>query len=319
MRVLITGGAGCLGSALAERFGRSGHNVLVIDNLATGNTNNLASMPGLEIIEGTIADEEIVARAFAEFAPTHVIHSAASYKNPDDWAEDARTNVLGTIHVVQAAKVARVRRFINFQTALCYGRPDRVPIPVDHPLKPFTSYGISKVAGEQVVAASELPFVSFRTASVTGPRLSIGPIPTFYKRLKAGQKCFCSDTSRDFLDMSDFLSIVDLALADNAPNGIFNVSSGEGHTVKEVFDIVLDHLGLVPAEPVPVVPPGNDDIRAVVLDPAETQRAFGWRAAIPFADAVRRALAWYDMHGVPGLHSHLKAPAVAPGHVGDSR
>jgi nucleoside-diphosphate-sugar epimerase len=313
MRVLITGGAGCLGSALAERLALSGHSVLVIDNLATGSAEHLNVVPGVEFIEATIADEEAVARAFAKLEPTHVIHCAASYKNPDDWAEDARTNVLGTIHVARAAKAVRVRRFVNFQTALCYGLPDRVPIPVDHPLRPFTSYGISKVAGEQIVAASGLPFVSFRTANVTGPRLFIGPIPTFYKRLKAGQKCFCSDTSRDFIDMSDFLRIVDLALADDAPTGIFNVSSGEGHTVKEVFDIVLEHVGVVPSDPVPVLPPGDDDVPSVVLDPSKTVDAFGWQAAIPFGDAVRRTLAWYDRHGVSGLYSHLAAPGGEKG------
>ena len=134
---------------------------------------------------------------------------------------------MGTINVVDAARRHRVSRFLNFQTVLCYGRPKTVPIPVEHPLRPFTSYGISKVAGEQYLAMSGLPFASFRLANVTGPRLAIGPIPTFYKRLKSGQGCFCTDAQRDFLDMSDFLAAVDLAMEDDAPTGIFNVSSGE--------------------------------------------------------------------------------------------
>ena len=311
MRILLTGGAGCLGTALVEHLLPRGHAMLAIDNFATGKRGNLPAVHGLTVIEGSIADEALVARSFADFAPTHVIHSAAAYKDPDDWAEDARTNVLGTIHTVAAAKRANVQRFVNFQTALCYGRPDQVPIPLGHPLRPFTSYGISKVAGEQVVAASGLPFVSFRTANVAGPRLAIGPIPTFYKRLKAGQKCFCSATTRDFLDMSDFLAIVDRALASNA-TGIFNVSSGEGHSVKEVFDLVVEHLGVTLAEPVPVVPVGKDDVAAVVLDPKETERDFGWRPAVPFADTIRRTLAWYDAHGVTDVYSHLKVPGGEP-------
>jgi UDP-glucose 4-epimerase len=312
MRILITGGAGCLGAALIEYLLPKGHTILAIDNFITGKRGNLPGVPGLTVVEGTIADEGLVAGTFRDFEPTHVIHSAASYKDPDDWAEDARTNMLGTIHVVQAARRAGVRRFVNFQTALCYGHPTRVPIPLDHPLRPFTSYGVSKVAGEQAVAASGLPFVSFRTANVTGPRLAIGPIPTFYKRLKAGQKCFCSATSRDFLDMSDFLAIVERALADDAPSGIFNVSTGEGHTVKEVFDIVLAHVGAKLAEPVPIVPPGKDDVPAVVLDATETERAFGWKPAVPFAETIGRTLAWYDRHGVTDVYSHLKMPADEP-------
>lgn len=311
MRLLITGGAGCLGAAILEHLLAAGHDLLVIDNFATGKRGNLPDLPGLVLIEGSIADAAVVERAFGDFQPTHIIHSAAAYKDPDDWLEDARTNVVGTIHLVRAAKAAGVRRFVNFQTALCYGRPDRVPIPVDHPLRPITSYGVSKVAGEQAVALSGLPFVSLRIANVTGPRLAIGPIPTFYKRLKAGQRCFCSAATRDFLDMADFLAVVDRALADDAPTGIFNVSTGEGHSIKEVFDLVADHLGVRPAEPVEIVPVGKDDVPAVVLDPAETERAFGWRAAVPFADAVRRTLAWYDRHGVTDVYSHLKPPAAA--------
>ena len=200
--------------------------------------------PGLNVIEGSIADRAAVFAAFRDFQPTHVVHSAAAYKDPTDWLEDARTNIEGTINVITAAKASGAKRVINFHTALGYGRPDTVPIPVTAPMRPFTSYGISKQAGENYLALAGVPFVSLRLANVTGPRLAIGPIPTFYKRLKAGQKCFCSRTVRDFIDMEDFLAIVDLAMPETAPTGIFNVSTGTGHTVKEIFDIVVDHLGV---------------------------------------------------------------------------
>lgn len=309
MRILITGGAGCLGSNLIERYVPAGHEVLAIDNFVTGKREVLPPVAGLTLVEGSVADGALVERCFAEFRPTHVIHSAASYKDPSDWAEDAATNVAGTINVAAAAARHDARRLIYFQTALCYGRPDRVPIPVDHPLRPFTSYGISKVAGEQYALMADLPVVSLRLANVTGPRLAIGPIPTFYKRLKAGQGCFCSDTVRDFLDMEDFLSVVDTAMADDAPAGIFNVSTGEGRTIKDVFDAVAKHLGIVPGEPVPVVPPGEDDVPAVVLDPIQTRDVLGWEARVGFAETMRRMLAWYDAYGVSDIHSHLAAPA----------
>ncbi|MGI8526926.1 MAG: NAD-dependent epimerase/dehydratase family protein [Pseudolabrys sp.] len=310
MRILITGGAGCLGAALVEHLLPAGHQILVIDNFTTGKRGNLPAQAGIDLVEGSVTDQPLVDRAFDAFKPTHVIHSAASYKDPNDWVEDARTNMVGTIHVVNAARRHGVKRFLNFQTALSYGRTDQIPIPADHPLRPFTSYGISKVAGEQVVAASGLSYASLRIANVTGPRLVIGPIPTFYKRLKAGQKCFCSDTVRDFLDMADFLSMIDLALSDDAPSGVFNVSSGEGHSIKQVFDIVVAYLGLKLAEPVPIVPAAADDVATVVLDRAETGRVFGWRPSVPFEQAVRGTLAWYDRHGVTDVFSHLKAPVA---------
>lgn len=310
MRILITGGAGCLGANLVDHLVPAGHEILVIDNFATGHREALPGIPAVQVVEGSIADQGLVERCFAQFAPDWVIHSAAAYKDPRDWREDANTNVLGTIHVIEAAKAGSVKRFVNFQTALCYGRPIRVPIPVDHPLAPFTSYGISKTAGEQYLAMSGLPFVSLRLANVTGPRLAIGPIPTFYKRLKAGQGCFCSDTVRDFLDLSDFLSLMDLVLADDAPTGVFNVSTGEGRSIKDVFDVVADYLGVELAEPVPVVPPGADDVPAVVLDPSHTQAALGWTARVSFEDSVRRTLQWYDKYGVGAIFSHLAEPGT---------
>ena len=310
MRLLITGGAGCLGSNLIEEHSAQGDEILVIDNFTTGTREALAAFPQLEIVDGTVADPQLVEAAFARFAPTHVIHGAASYKDPNNWREDVATNVTGTINTIEAARRAGVERFVYLQTALCYGRPERVPIPVDHPTRPFTSYGISKTAGEAYLAASELPWVSLRLANITGPRLAIGPIPTFYKRLKSGQKCFCTDAVRDFLDISDFLALMRIILRVDGPTGIFNVSTGEGHTIAEVFDTIAACLGITLSETVLVVPPAADDLPAVVLDPSRTRAALGWSAELGLSESIARMVRWYDIHGVPVIHSHLRPPAA---------
>lgn len=308
MRILVTGGAGCLGSNLVERWLPQGHEILALDNFATGKREVLPAVEGLQVVEGSVADAAAVEKVFSGFRPEIVVHSAASYKDPADWREDAATNVGGAINVARASEQTGVKRLVNFQTALAYGRPRSVPIPADHPVAPFTSYGVSKAAGEQYLMMAGVPVVSLRLANITGPRLAIGPIPTFYKRLKAGQKCFCSDTVRDFLDMSDFLSLMDLVVRESAPVGVYNVSTGEGHSIKEVFDEVAAYLGVKLVEPVPVVPPGADDVPAVVLDPSLTGPAFGWKAEVGFRDTVRRQLEWYDRHGVSDVYSHLAAP-----------
>lgn len=308
MRILLTGGAGCLGSNLIEQYVPRGHDILVIDNFATGRREVVPEgIKGLQLVEGSVTDAALVEKCFGNFAPTHVIHSAATYKDPTDWAADVQTNVIGSINVARAAEKAGVQRLINFQTALCYGRPDGIPIPVDAPTRPFTSYGISKTAGEQFLMMGQVPTVSLRLANITGPRLAIGPIPTFYSRLKEGKSCFCSDTRRDFLDMEDFMSLMDLVLADGAPTGIFNVSTGESKSIKDVFDAVANYLHIDTGD-VPVVPPGDDDVPAVVLDPALTEQAFGWKSSIGFEDTINRMLTWYDRHGVSAIYSHLKAP-----------
>ena len=173
MRLLITGGAGCLGSNLIERFHPRGAEICAIDNFATGKREVLLEQKGLQVVEGTIFDEGLVNDVFRAFEPTHVIHSAAAYKDPNDWIEDVATNIVGMINVVRASETVGVKRFVNFQTALCYGRPTQVPIPANHPTSPFTSYGVSKTAGEAYLMQAGVPSVSFRLANICGPRLAI--------------------------------------------------------------------------------------------------------------------------------------------------
>ena len=305
MRILITGGAGCLGSNLVEHWLPLGHQIFVIDNFVTGKRQVLPEMEGLIVKEGSIADQALVEGCFNSFKPDIVIHAAAAYKDPDNWVEDASTNVIGSAHIARAARTYQVKRLINFQTALCYGKPQQVPIPINHPTAPFTSYGITKTAGEQLILLSGVSTVSLRIANVTGPRLAIGPIPTFYKRLKSGQECFCSDSARDFLDMSDFLALMDLVVKFDAPTGVFNIGTGETHSVKEIFDLVTRFLKLGPLE-APIVPLTAEDIPVVSLDPTQTFSVFGWKAKVGFKDTIRRQLEWYDAYGVSDVFSHLK-------------
>lgn len=308
MKILITGGAGCLGTNLIEHWLPLGHEVFVIDNYATGKKAALPEVEGLTVVEGDIQDKALVDECFEKFQPTHVIHSAASYKDPDDWEEDIRTNALGTLNIVNASKKHNIKRLINFQTALCYGRPKVIPIPVDHAKNPFTSYGVSKTAGESIIMSSGLSAVSLRLANICGPRLAIGPIPTFYQRLQADKACFCSDTIRDFLDMSDFIALMDIVIDEDAPCGVFNVSTGVGNTIKDIFDEVIEHLGMSKDIDVPIVPVGDDDIQAVVLDPSKTEEVFGWKAKNSFKETIKKQLQWYDKHGVTDIYSHLSEP-----------
>lgn len=307
MKILITGGAGTLGSNLIEKFIPEGHEVLVIDNFATGKREVVPNLEGLTLVEGDISDTELVNAHFEEFMPEIVIHSAAAYKDPSNWIEDSRTNILGSINVAKAALKYDVRKVINFQTALCYGRPKQMPIKESSGTAPFTSYGISKTAGEQYLLNSGLNVISLRLANICGPRLAIGPIPTFYQRLKDGKSCFCSDSIRDFLDMSDFLDLMEEVMRSEIPSGVYNISTGVGSTIMEVFDEVVSYLGL-PSQEVPIIPVGVDDVQAVVLDPTLAQETFGWTAKVDFKETIKRQLKWYDEHGISAIYSHLSEP-----------
>ena len=305
MRLLITGGAGCLGAGIVDHRLAKGDEICVIDNFAT---SSRAALPGdIDVHEGSVTDAALLARVFGAFRPGAVIHAAASYKDPDDWQGDLAVNAGGTLEVLKAAKESGVSRFVNLQTVLCYGRPASLPIRTDAPVAPFTSYGISKVAGEQYVLASGLDAVSLRIGNVTGPRLSIGPIPTFYTRLKSEKSCFCSDTVRDFLDMEDFLTLVDKTLVPGSAQGVFNAGSGQGRSILDVYNAGVSALGIDAPEP-PVVPPGTDDVTAIVLDSRETEDAFGWKPVVGFEESIRRMVNWYDAHGVQAIYAHVRAP-----------
>src|SRR5438105_3704171 len=132
-KVLVTGGAGFIASYVVERLLEQGDTVLVVDNFATSRRDTLAEHERLRLVEDTISDTALVDRLFDDFRPEVVVHAAASYKDPDDWDEDARTNALGTANVVQAAERTGAGRFVYFQTALCYGlHPQEQPITLTH-------------------------------------------------------------------------------------------------------------------------------------------------------------------------------------------
>ena len=108
--------------------------------------------------------------------------------------------------------------------------------------------------------------------------------------------------------MEDFISIIEVIMSKDVPSGVFNVSTGESRSILDVFEAVSSYLGIVPEEAPPVVPPGEDDVSEVVLDPSQTEKVLGWKAQVGFEETIRRMLAWYDSHGVSAIYSHLAEP-----------
>jgi UDP-glucose 4-epimerase len=309
--VLITGGAGFIGSHLADRLLDRGDTVTVIDNYATGRRDNLKPRSSLHVIEGSIADPAALAEAFRLAQPDSVVHAAASYKDPSNWEEDARTNAEGTAAVVRASEKARVRRLIYFQTALCYGlHPLEQPITLSHPLRPEgSSYAISKTAGEYYIGLSGLDFISFRLANAYGPRNLSGPLPTFYHRLASGKACFVMDTRRDFVYVQDLIDVVARALDGTGSRGYYHISSGSDYAIEELYDETVAALALKDLAPVEVRPRNPDDVFSILLDPSKTNQDFAWRTSTPLAEGVRRAIDYYRQFGIQETYTHLKALA----------
>jgi len=315
--VLITGGAGFIGSHLTDRLLARGDRVLVIDNFATARRDSLPEHDNLTLVEDTIADESAVRRAFEQAEPEVVVHAAASYKDPEAWSEDSRTNAVGSANVVRAAQEAGISRLVYFQTALCYGlHPQEQPITLSHPLDPKdSSYAISKTAGEWYVRLSGLDWVSFRLANVYGPRNLSGPLPTFFQRLGEGKPCFVMDTRRDFVFVDDLADVAMKAIAGGGESGVYHVSSGSDVSIKELFDATVKAMGIELDDEVEVRPRNPDDAPSILLDPSKTERDFDWAARTPLEEGVAKAVDYYREHGVGETFTHLK-PLDAPNPVG---
>ncbi|MEW5735389.1 MAG: NAD-dependent epimerase/dehydratase family protein [Thermodesulfobacteriota bacterium] len=310
MKILITGGAGFIGSHLADRLLARGDQVLVIDNFATGRRDNLTPHANLELVEGHIANSTLMASLFQRFAPDTVIHAAASYKDPDGWEEDTLTNAVGGAVVTKLSVAAGVKRLIYFQTALCYGiRPIEQPITLAHPIRPGdSSYAISKTAAEFYIALSGINYISFRLANAYGPRNLSGPLPTFFHRLTNDKPCFVMDTRRDFIYISDLVDCVMGAIDGKGRRGPYHISSGSDYGINELFDATVAALGITLKEPVEVRPRGADDAYTILLDPKETEADFGWKVTTPLKTGVQKAIDYYKEFGITQTFTHLRTP-----------
>ena len=307
MKVFITGGNGQVGSTVADILLARGDTVMSIDNFATGRRDNLVAHRNLTQIEDTIADGALIDRLFAEFKPDAVVHTAASYKDPDDWGTDALVNAAGTANVAKACKAHKVHRLVYFQTALCYGtKPIQQPIRLDHPINSVnSSYAISKTAGEQYVQFSGVDWVTFRLANVIGERNVSGPLPIFYARLAKGQKCFVTTARRDFCYAGDLAKVV-VQAANGKGHGTYHFSSGNDVAIKDLYDAVVRAMKINDYPEPEVKPLGPDDAPSILLDPSRTFADFGDVEFTGLDEIARLAVERWSTAGVEGGYTHLK-------------
>ncbi len=307
MKAFVTGGYGMVGSHVIELLLGRGDEVVAIDNFATGQKSNLGDHPKLTLVEASIADRDCVDRWIGDFKPDLLIHTAASYKDPEDWYNDTLTNAVGGANLVKAAKEHQVGRFIYFQTALCYGvKPLEQPITLDHPKRPGnSSYSISKTAAEDFLELSGIDYVTFRLANVVGPRNVSGPLPIFYQRLSQGKQCFVTEARRDFVFVKDLVNAV-IKASNGTGQGAYHFSSGKDIAIKELYDAVVEAMRLNEYPEPDIRPLGEDDAPTILLDPSRTFADFGPIEFTPLAQIVEETVQFYEQHGAAGGYTHLK-------------
>jgi len=294
MRVLVTGGAGFVGSHIVDRLIERGHDVTVLDNLDTGRLQNVH--PAASFVQGDITDPRLP-QALAGHSYDAILHQAAQVSVPhskDDPVFDARVNFVGTARMLDYARRTGVRRFAFASSAAVYGEPGAIPIAEDAPTRPLSPYAMSKLAAEEHLrshdSSPEVTIIILRYANVYGPRQNMrgeaGVVCAFMHQVLSGQTLTIHGDglqARDFVYVGDVAEANILALNPSAPAGIYNVGSG---TLTSILD--LHHLLLGADAPRQHVAARPDDIRQSALDSRAIRGALGWRPEVSLVDGLAR-------------------------------
>ena len=305
MRIVVTGGAGFIGSNLADAFLAEGHEVRVLDDLSTGFPENVPAQA--DLIEGEVADRELVAKAVdgAELVVHLAAHRAVLRSVEDPLATDT-ANTHGTLTVLKSALDAGARRVIYASSSSVYGLDPPKPTPETAPPRPLSPYGVSKLAGEHYCRVFAelygLETVSFRYFNVFGPRQRpdsayAAVIPLFIQALRHGERPTVHGDgrqSRAFTYIDDVVA-ANLRGAIGPPSAcagqVYNIASEETHTLLELLDILGRIIGVTP-DPHHVDPrPG--DIRNSMADISSARANLGYEPKIGFESGLQRAVAWF--------------------------
>ena len=286
LRALVTGGAGFIGSHVVDRLVEAGHRVTVLDNFSTG--RRVLVHPRARIARYDLRRRGLAA-VVARVRPEVIVHLAAQASVPRSVAaplEDADINVLGTLRLLDAAARAGTRAFVYISTGgAAYGDTDVLPTPEEHPLRPSSPYGVSKVSGERYVECmgtlSGMRVVTLRLANVYGPRQDpsgeAGVIAIFATRLLAGQRCIVygdGHQTRDFVYVGDVADAVVHAIDEPTAVGAVNISTGNEVSINTVYDLLAAAVGTRVRARHAAPRPGEQ--RRSVLSPVRARQRLGW-------------------------------------------
>ena len=304
MKIIVTGGAGFIGSHVVDRFIEAGHDVAVVDNLTTGDprwANPRARLHVVDLRSARLAD------AFEKERPEVVAHLAAQAsvgRSVTDPAFDASVNIMGGLGLLECCRRFGVRRIIYTSSGGAgYGDTDVIPTPETHPTVPISPYGITKVAMEYYVNAWSGIFgisgISLRYANIYGPRQNpqgeAGVIAIFCHRLLTGQAPIINgdgDQTRDYTFVEDVALANLRALERPDVTGAVNVCTGVETTVNQLYTALVAASGAkVPAQYAPARP---GEQRRSCLDPAHAERALGWKPSVTLAEGLGRTFRFFQ-------------------------
>ncbi|THE65434.1 SDR family oxidoreductase [Salinadaptatus halalkaliphilus] len=314
MRILVTGGAGFIGGHLAEQFVRDGHDVVVLDTLEPFYEVGIkernveiarsAASDGdgvYEFVEGSITDSDLVRELVSN--TEYVYHQAAqagvraSVENPD---KTTRFNVEGTFTLLEAARESGVKRFVNASSSSVYGKPEYLPYDEEHPTRPVSPYGASKVAAEHYARVYNevygLPTVSLRYFTVYGPRMRPNMAFTnFVSRCLHGESPVIfgdGNQTRDFTYVDDIVDANRRLLETDAADGeVLNVGSTGRITIDRLARVIRDEID--PSIEIVYDEAREGDAEHTHSDVSKANELLGYEPSISIEDGAKRFVEWY--------------------------
>ncbi len=302
MKVLVTGGAGFIGSHVVDAYVASGHDVLVVDDLSTGRRQNLNPRARLYALD--IRDPQLE-QVFLSERPDVVNHHAAKANVRESMTKPvlyADVNVLGSLHLLELSRQYGVKKFINISTGgAVYGEPEYLPADEEHPARPLDPYGVSKACFEYYLPVYQrnhgIRFTSLRYANVYGPRQDplgeAGVVAIFAGKMLGGEQATIhgsGDQERDFVYVGDAAQANLLAL-DHGDGGTYNIGTGIGTSINEIFERMTGITGY----PLPAVhgPAKAGEVYKVYLQAEKAARELGWQPRVDLEQGLSLTVEYF--------------------------
>ena len=303
MRCIVTGGAGFIGSHLATRLIKAKHEVLVVDNLSTGKTENIPA--AAEFLEADINNVESLA-SIKGFNPDVIFHLAAQISVRNSVADptyDGQTNILGTLNMAQIGISCAIQKFIFISTGgAIYGEQQSFPADENHPVAPESPYGLSKYCAEKYLnylyRKEQLPYLVLRLANIYGPRQDphgeAGVVAIFSQRMLANETPRINGDglqTRDFVYVGDVAAAALCALKSNIDNGVFNIGTGKETDINTLAAIIQKHAAYTGEITHGPELPGEQKRSVIASSLAEKQ--LNWRPQTDLDAGLAKTVAWF--------------------------